>query len=373
MIQTMTRPGPPIARRDIIIALLFAIGSVAMAGWLQDGAKAGTLASPDAVAGFAALLYAVPVLWRRRYPLLAAAATLVGFAIHVVAFGSLTRCGVAIPELFVEAFTIAALLDGRTAALGLVLPLGSSVVMLSSDTSAGWGGLTVAVPGILAVAGIGRVVRSRSRLVEQLGQHNAELREAREANAKLEVATDRVRLSAELDELLRTRLAELARLADAGADADAPAALRRIETQSRATLDQMRTVVGVLRGDEAPGTEPQPTLTHLDALLLRAKGNDAQLHVTGNPRVLPAGLELSAYRVVEHLLAATEDAPGVEVGVDFGTEALEVTVSGPSRRRSEAAIERARERVSLQRGTLDASARDGRTSVHVAFPVLVPA
>ena len=53
----------------------------------------------------------------------------------------------------------------------------------------------------------------------------------------------------------------------------ATATLVDIERESRRTLDEMRALVGVLRDDapEAP-TEPQPTLTHLDALLVRAKG-----------------------------------------------------------------------------------------------------
>ncbi len=134
-----------------------------------------------------------------------------------------------------------------------------------------------------------------------------------------------------------------------------------IENESRHTLEDMRELVGVLREDssDAP-TSPQPTLTHLEALLVRAKGADARLVVEGSPRVLPAGVELSAYRVVEHLLAALDDAPDVEVKIRFSDAALELAVSGPARRRSKAAIDRARERVQLHRGTLEATTHDGR-------------
>jgi hypothetical protein len=105
-------------------------------------------------------------------------------------------------------------------------------------------------------------------------------------------------------------------------------------------------------------------------MLLRAKGSDARLRVLGNPRALPAALELSAYRVVEHLLGAIGDAPGVEVTVDFGSDALEMTVTGPARRRSDVAIEKARERVALHRGTLTADTKGGTTRAIAAFPVL---
>ena len=136
----------------------------------------------------------------------------------------------------------------------------------------------------------------------------------------------------------------------------------------------MRSVVGLLRDGDAPVTEPQPTLAHLDALLLHEKGTAARLTVTGEPRMLPAGLELSAYRVVEHLLGATGDAP--EVHVDFRADALQVTVSGPvhgSRRRTEAALDRARERLALHHGSLESEIAGGRTRATAALPVLVTA
>jgi signal transduction histidine kinase len=330
------------------------------------------------VMGFLILLAVIPVLWRRRAPLIAAAGTLIGAAIHVAAYGTITRCGVLLPLLFVEGFAVAAWLERRDALIGLAIVLGSGVVCLSSDASAGWSGLTVSVPVTLAVWWIGRVVRSRAGMVASLRERNAELRSQRETNAALEVESDRVRLSVELDELLRTRLSELTQLAEAGArdDADAGRALARIEAESRATLDQMRSVVGLLRDGDDAATEPQPTLAHLDALLLGAKGTDARLTVTGEPRVLPAGLELSAYRVVEHLLAATGDAPGVQVHVDFRGDALEVTVSGPtrgSRRRTEAALDRARERLALHHGSLVSEIAGGRTRATAALPVLVTA
>ena len=40
------------------------------------------------------------------------------------------------------------------------------------------------------------------------------------------------------------------------------------------------------------------------------RARDARLTVEGSPRALPAAVELSAYRIVEHLLDALEDAPG---------------------------------------------------------------
>jgi signal transduction histidine kinase len=377
MMSFMPTGGPRIARRDIAIAMLFAVLGVPFIG-LQHGYHGNTTGGFRPVMGALILLAIVPVLWRRRAPLIAAAGTLVGTAIHVAAYGTITRCGLLLPLFFVEGFAVATWLDRREALVGLALVLGSGVVCLSSDASAGWSGLTISVPVTVAVWFIGRVVRSRSGIVARLRERNAELHAQRETNARLEVESDRVQLSAELDELLRTRLSELTQLAEAGASDDEHAgpALARIELESRATLDQMRAVVGLLRDGDAAATEPQPTLAHLDALLLNEKGSEAHLTVTGEPRVLPAGLELSAYRVVEHLLGATGDAPGVQVHVDFGTDDLKVTVSGPargSRRRTEAALDRARERLALHHGSLESEIAGGHTRATAALPVLVTA
>jgi signal transduction histidine kinase len=377
MIASVLIGGPRIARRDVAIAALFAVLAVPFVGWMQDGHD-GHAFSARPVMGVLILLAVIPVLWRRRAPLLAAAGTLIGTAIHVAAYGTITRCGLLLPLLFVESFAVATWLDRREACAGLAIVLASGVVCLSADQAAGWSGLTIAVPVTLAVWWIGRLVRTRAGMVARLRESNAELSAQRETNARLEVRSDRVRLSTELDDLLRTRLSELTQLAEGGARDDEHAArvLARIEAESRATLDEMRSVVGLLRDGDHSATEPQPTLAHLDALLLHEKGTEARLTVTGEPRVLPAGLELSAYRVIEHLLGTTGDAPGVRVHLDFGTDALEVTVSGParsSRRRTEAALDRARERLALHHGSLEAEIAGGQTRATAALPVLASA
>jgi hypothetical protein len=164
-------------------------------------------------------------------------------------------------------------------------------------------------------------------------------------------------------------------MADEGARAadgnGATATLADIEHASRSTLEEMRAVVGVLRDEpDAAPTAPQPTLTHLEALLVRAKGANARLSVDGSPRVLPAAVELSAYRIVEHLLAALEDAPDVGVRVCFGGDALEIAVSGPARKDAKASIERARERARVQSGTVEATVRGGRAEAVASLPVL---
>ncbi|HEY1357196.1 MAG TPA: hypothetical protein VGF21_02725 [Thermoleophilaceae bacterium] len=327
--------------------------------------------------GFAIVLFplvTVPLLWRRVAPVAATSAALGGLVLNELLVGTdVVRCGVLFPTAFLFAFAGGSQLEGGESRKVLGLALG----MIAVDGAVEFGPFVPLVMAAVAVGMwlIGRVVRSRKHLAEELELRTAELQEARDERARLEVSSDRARLSAELDELLQRRLGELALMADQGArptDPDeAAATLADIERESRRTLDEMRAVVGVLRDDTADApTEPQPTLTHLQALLTRAKGGDARLKVEGNPRVLPPAVELSAYRIAEQLLAALEDAPGVEVRVRFADDALELAVAGPARRRAKAAIERARERARLESGTLEATVRGGHAEAQVSLPVL---
>ncbi len=368
MIDAMTSPGGRISRLDVAITLVFcALGLVLMYANHTDSAiDASLVAAPLFMA------VTVPLLWRRVAPIAAATAALVALIAHLAIFGTaVLRCGVVLPEAFLLTFAAGSRLGLNRARIGLAVGLG-----LIATESAYFLGVFAVVPAAVAIItwGIGRVVRSRSAMVEDLEARTTELRDARDDRAKLEVAADRARLSAELDELLHRRLHELAQLAnDGSAPADAATAtatLADIEHQSRRTLEEMRSVVGVLRAEDPAPTSPQPTLLNLEALLVRAKGADARLVVEGSPRVLPAGLELSAYRIAEHLLGALEDAPDVDVRVRFADDAIELSVSGPAKRGAKAAFDQARERARLQHGTLRASTRGGHAEAVASLPVL---
>jgi signal transduction histidine kinase len=375
MLRGMIGPMPLTWERPAVREIAIAVGERArgVLQWCVKFNDSKIDAPAAAVPVF--VLVTIPLLWRRSAPLLAATATLVALLIHIVAFGTLTRCGVAFPVAFLLAYTAGAQIERRESLTVLAVVLGGVVAMMSSDSSVDLVALPFFGPLTAGVWGIGRLVRARQTMVDELQVQTAELRRARDERARLEVATDRADISQQLDTLLHRRLGELAKLADAGIDEEPAATARRleeIEHASRSTLQEMRSVVGVLRDDSDDVAEPQPTLTHLEALLMRAKGADARLEVQGSPRALPAGVELSAYRIVEHLLDALDDAPDVEVRVSFQDQALEIAVAGPARRRGDAgaAIERARERVALHRGTLEARTRAGRSEAVAQLPML---
>jgi len=329
------------------------------------------------VAAAGALAMTLPVVWQRRAPLVAAAAVAAGAPLNGLLFGPMVRCAAALPAVFAIAFFTGTRCTGRRLAAATMLALGAVTAQAFFDPVLGPGFLAGGLPIVAGFCLAGRLARSRSLTAAELRQRNAELRAQREQTARLAVTADRARVAEGLDGFLHVRIMAMAQAAAAGrelVDRDpdgARGAFATVESSGRATLSQMRDVVGTLR-EEAP-TAPQPVLAQLGGLLERATSADARLTVEGSPRALPAGLELSGYRIVEHLLTALDDAPEahIDVRVRFGPDALELRVAGPPGRQPDpaAAFAAARERAALLGGTLRIDTSSGRCDALVRLPL----
>jgi signal transduction histidine kinase len=317
----------------------------------------------------------LPVLWWRRNPVVVTAVVVAVMVVHVLMFGWVARCGAGLPLTWVLAYLVGTRDGVRRSAAALLLVEALGAAVLIRDSAAGPSLLPVVALISVGVWGIGRVARQRSVMSAELVERNVELARLRDARAALEVTDDRARLSAELDALLDARLAQLSLTADESHGSD-PENTRRqlaaIEADSRRILGEMREIVGVLRGGEV-ALAPAPSVAHLDALLTRCSHADARLVVSGDPRALPASVELSAYRVVEHLLSVLTDEPEarIDVAMRFEDAALEITITGPVGRGADVrgAVARARERVRLQQGTLNVKVVRGRARAVALMPV----
>jgi signal transduction histidine kinase len=286
---------------------------------------------------------------------LAAAVYPVGVVVSGLPAMDRSRCGIAIPVGLLIAYMVAARHDRRAALTGLALVLAGLVVLLFTDPLLDLGAVFV-LPLCAGVWWAGRLVRSRERVAAELAERSRALEQVRGESARLAVEVDRAAIAADLDAAAREPLRAMVALADAGpaqAPEQAQATFGRIEREGRESLDELRQMLGKLRGDELE-TAPQPGLADLDELVVVER--------TGARRALPAGTELAGYRMVQHALAALEE-PAVSLRYLPGAVELEVRGRLAAGGAAETALAAARERVTAHGGRFHRDRRPDGTCV----------
>jgi len=246
---------------------------------------------------------------------------------------------------------------------------------------------TLATFGLAAAAGA--EMRHRHRRTAGLVARAEILEAEREERDRAAAAEERVRIARELHDIAAHDLSAIvvqAGAADRLVEADparARAVLHDIRRQGRQSLAAMRQFVGILRQDDTPGRSPAPGLRDLPELLTvaRAGGMVVDATVTGTPSVLPALVDLTAFRVVQEAVTnARRHAPGAAVRVRIAhRRALSIVVDNdrPATRppRGDAAgngLAGMRERVRLVRGRLRAGpTADGGWRVAADLPTIL--
>jgi signal transduction histidine kinase len=336
------------------------------------------------------LAVAVAMFFRRRRPVPAGYAFLALMGLSAL---TLTSPADGVLPLFGLLLFPNAVAAHATGPAARAYPIAAVGLVLLVDAEAGLVNFgDIVFPSVLAVASwtAGRSAQSRLRLSAEL--HEAALRaeEGREADARRAVSAERARIVREMHDVVAHSISVM--VVQAGGarriierDTDrAEAAATEIERTGRQALLEMRRLLGVLRGPEQTGQlAPTPTFDGLGALVGRARtaGLPVELHVDGDSRPLPAGIDLAAYRIVQEALTnVLEHAPGAltRVNVRWLPDALEihVTDSGPGPRRPGAPEEAGqgiigmRERVALYGGDIRTGRRrGGGFEVHVRLPL----
>jgi signal transduction histidine kinase len=307
----------------------------------------------------------LPVLLRRRDPFAAAALLAAGCVVSGIPTFNQFRLAAAIPAGMLVAYSLATRTDRPRAELGLALVLAGMVFIgftdVVLDDEGGPGGMIAfSFPLCIGTWVAGRAVRSRERVAEQLRERSLMLERQREETAALAVEVERTRLATDLDAAARGRVRELVELAAAAERLDDSAeTFGRIEQIARESLNELRGLLGVLRSDERGRRAPNPTLAELDTLLAeaRAGGRLVNFDVEGERRPLPRGVELAAYRAVQHALVAVrgDERGPASVQLRYLPAALDLEVRGfpIEGGGAAAAVAAARERVTAYGGTFD--------------------
>jgi signal transduction histidine kinase len=201
------------------------------------------------------------------------------------------------------------------------------------------------------------------------------------------VAEERARIARELHDVVAHSISVM--VVQAGAErralrddrAETREVLETIETTGRQTLAEMRRLLGMLRrSDDEIELAPQPGMEHVDALVdqVREAGLPVTLDVEGRRVPLPAGVDLSAYRIVQEALTNALKHAGpasARVTVRYGDGELELDIvddgaGAVNGNGGGHGLIGMRERVTMFGGDLDAGARrEGGYAVRARLPI----
>jgi signal transduction histidine kinase len=325
----------------------------------------------------AVLAFTTPLFARRRFPFRAPLA--VFLALGASSF---------VDERFVPSNFIALLAAISSMALfgmrpersqavaGLALALGIAVVVNHNDPRAKVGDY-IWITVIFTIAWIaGFAAGGKFREADEANERAARAEREREERALLAVSDERARIARELHDVvghsvsvMTVQASGVRRLLRPDQDREREALLV-VERTGREALAEMRRMVGVLRRpEEAPALAPQPSLDHLSRLVDQAReaGLPVELRIEGQASQLPAGVDLTAYRLVQEGLTNVvkhADATRAEVLVNYGDGYLEVTVKDDGHGVGNGdggghGLVGMRERVSVYGGELDAGPQPG--------------
>jgi signal transduction histidine kinase len=367
----------PVPARSKAFDLLLAGGMCVFFGFLS--------LAQNGLAGILGFGMLVPLVWRRTHP------ELVFFGVSAVAVlqwladAQLMAANVG---LLVALYTISVYGDIRFSRTALgVGGLGVLMATARYYGSSDWRqqvtmmvALGALVFGIWAV---GERRRTRGLYVAQLEERAAQLERDRDRESKLAVSNERTRIAREIHDVVAHGLSIMIVQADGGLYAadqspeQAKKALATIGDTGRASLSEMRKMLGLLKQDEQPELDPnqprpQPGVSSLPELIdnVRDAGLTVDYRVSGEPRDLPALLGLTAYRIVQEGLTNTlkHAGPGARtsVGLDFGREMLTVMVTDDGRGAGVApssdpghGLVGMRQRASISGGTVNAGPKAG--------------
>ena len=266
---------------------------------------ASDLREPDAAAYVLVALYSALPILRRLAPWVAA----IGGLVVGLAFASAQYPTALTPVVLLSIYTAAAVLPPRRARLLLAVAVAMGIL----GTTVSPGPTDVGVPALIVSAWLlGNYVGSRRNYTAELEAKNRQLEQARVELADRAVTDERLRIARELHDVVAHTMSVVAVQAGTGrmVAEDDPAAARRalatIETTARSALAEMRRMLGILRGsDGEPGTlAPAPGLGDLEALVADVvkSGVTVEVRVEGRRTDVPAGVDLTAYRIVQEAL-----------------------------------------------------------------------
>jgi signal transduction histidine kinase len=311
---------------EVLAAVLTAIA-------LVEIAFAGGPEAAHVIAAAGTVIIGVAAARRSRQPLLLLTG-MVGLtvAVAVAAFPQLEGLSSAFfVFLLLAVYSAAAHTSGRQTLIAAGLTIAIAIIELATEHALTADNVIFFALLLGAPWFAGRAVRQR-----RLKEHQLEHEKATAAAAIIE---ERARIARELHDVVAHSISVMVLQARGGRRAldseptDARQAFDSIERTGQQALDEMRRLLGILRrNDEKLPLVPQPSLRQLDSLVrqVQAAGLPVDVAVEGEPRELPPGVELSAFRIVQEGLTNALKHAGparARVVLRYGADDLEVEIA----------------------------------------------
>jgi signal transduction histidine kinase len=284
-----------------------------------------------------ALLYTLPLLAARRRPFVVLAVVLGASAIDFVLGG---HGGQQWFALLIAVFSLGSYATQTASATGLTI-VAAAVLAVDIPRLRDGDPIEEVLPGWFVLAGawgLGAWLQHRRHAMRELAEEAEALVRDRDQATRAAVAYERARIARELHDLVAHAMAIIVLQAQAGGrvlDGDLEAARRAfadIEATGREGLTELRRLLDVLLVD-LPDDEldPRPGLEQVERLAQRVRdaGLPVELSVTGEPRALPPGVDISAYRIVQEALTNTLKHAGrasASVGVAYRPGEVELSI-----------------------------------------------
>lgn len=334
------------AQDALVAAFAFTFGAFLYLSGLYPMTQASIAPSLGTRFGVLALLCAATLL-RRRAPL---AALLAG----AVPVGIDLALGPTVPVWIVYSDLIYAAVLYGTRAVSRWVTIGcaglTTVITIAAFVAAGdWRVLVLSVAAAAAFVGTpiwwALSVRTHKEIAEAERARVQAMALVAELDRRAAIADERKTMARDLHDVIAGHLSAIAIQSEAAlgvltrADADPAMAgiLGSIRANSVSALQEMRTMIGLLRRDDGGEDEPAAprTLAQLPILVdaARSAGTTVRVADSLDGAALPSAVDQAAYRIVQEALTnAMKHAPGrpVDIAVRADRSTLDVSVRNPA-------------------------------------------
>jgi signal transduction histidine kinase len=336
---------------------------------------------------------AVSLLWRRERPFVPVVVVAVAMPLSAAVLTAPPYIFVAVVMASMASYSAGAHLERRHALIGLAIVFATFLTVVLMHDPSDWF-FPIAIFGVAPWVA-GRTIRNQRLLARELAE-KAELAEhAREDEERRAITRERSRIARELHDVLAHNLSVMvvqaggARRIVERRPEQATQVADLIERTGREALAELRHLFGPVRHGEGEDLHGPVGIDQVEELAARARaaGLSVHVHVEGERVDLPAGIDLTAYRIVQEALTNTlKHAGHAQASVLVSYEPNELVLSieddGDGSRDELGELGGGhglvgmRERVELYGGLLQAGSRPGGGfAVRVRLPTrpLVPA